>query len=518
MSSNSPTDTDTRYLAPSRRPATPRSATGPHWLLERGRWLLSLLIAFTSCTLVITLALFVRAIPTTSVFAPSESLAVSLYHGGALRQVTTTAATVGELLAEQGIDLPAAELLSPAASEGLSEGMVVRILRKRAVTITEDGSARELNTTLQNPLAILKEAGIAVSDADKIWVNGALAHFEALPAWTVPALHIKIRRGTSLTILDDGERSTIVTTAETVGDALFEAGIMLYLTDDVSPSLESVITGSLTIRIQRAIPVVLQVDGVDIDARTNAETVADVLTELNAPLFGLDYVNPPGDTAVTEGMRIAILRVTEELVTESEVIKHTAQYRPDANLNLDERAVVQPGHDGKREIHYRVRYENGIEVSRAHIETIEVEAPVNRIIAYGTNAVPLGTIPTPAGPRPYWRRLCVYVTSYNPESNGGNLNTSTGAELAKGIIAAKPNIIPYYTELYVPGYGLGTVRDTGGGPSGTDYWIDLGYGDNDGFKNWRAYVWVYLLGSPPAKLPYRLPAWTPNSNWPGNCR
>ncbi|MCY3781323.1 MAG: ubiquitin-like domain-containing protein [Chloroflexi bacterium] len=516
MNKNPPRDADTQPHPAVRRSPARYPARGRHWLLQRGRWLFSAVIAFTSCTLVFTLALFVQAIPTTSVIEPSD-LDVSIQYGGSLRRVTTSALTVGELLAEQGIDLPAAEALSPAASERLRDGMVVTVLQTRSVTIMVGGIERVIQTSGENPLAILREAGIAVSDADKIWVNGALAHYEALPDWTVPALNIRIRRAAALTIDDDGALSTLTTTAETVGDALFAAGVSLYLTDHVTPPLDSPVSGAMTIHIDRAVPVVLRVDGLDIDARTNAGTVADLLAELHAPLFGLDYVKPAEDTAVTEGLRIEIVRVDEELVVESETIKHSLQYRPDANLNLDARAEVQAGRDGRREIRYRVRYENGIEVSRVHIETIEVEAPVNRIIAYGTNIIPLGTVQTSEGPRQYWRRLCVYVTSYNPESNGGNLNTSTGENLRKGVIAAKPNIIPYYTELYVPGYGLGTIYDTGGGPSGTDYWIDLGYGHNDGFKNWRAYLWVYLLWPPPRKVPYRLPAWTPNSNWPRNC-
>lgn len=495
---------------------TPQTGSGWLWLLRRGRWLLSLIIAFTSCTLLMSVVLFVRAIPTTSVIDEDGPLNVSIQYGGALQRIRTSAATVSELLAEQGIDLPPANALAPAANERLYQGMVITVMQNRSVSIVEDGIERVIETAQENPLAILEEAGIAVSDADKIWVNSALAHFAALPDWTVPARHIRIRRAISLTIIDEEDRSMFVTTAETVGDALFEAGISLYLTDDVAPPLDGAVTDGMTIRIKRAIPIVLQVDGVDIDARTNAETVADVLSELHAPLFGLDYVKPAADTAVAEGMRIEIVRVNEEVTAESEIIKHSVQYRPDSNLNLDARAVVQQGQDGAREIRYRVRYENGIEVSRDHIETVEVEPAANRIIAYGTNAVPLGTVQTPDGPRQYWRRLCVYITSYNPTSNGGNLRTSTGASLAKGIIAAKPNIIPYYTQLYVPEYGIGAVRDTGGGPSGTDYWIDLGYSDHD-YVRWRKYAYVYLLGSPPAKAPYRLPAWTPNSKWPGNC-
>lgn len=505
---------DTQLAKPYVPPASLK--TRP-WLLQRGRWLLTSLILITTCTLMATVALFVSAIPVAAPVDAADRLTVSIRYGGALRQVSSAADTVAELLAEQDIALPASSRLSHPADERLREGMVLSITPAREVEIIDNENRYSVQTALENPLAILRQADIAVSAADKLWVNGALADYDALSGWTVPARKIEIRRAFRLIIIDDGESSTILSKAETVGDALFAAGIQLYLTDQVSPPLDSAVTDSLTISIKRAIPVELVLDGVVIEARTNAERVADVLDELNAPLFALDYVRPAGDSAVSEGMRIEIVRVTEEVVTVSESIPHENRVQPDAELNLDQRAVVQAGRDGAREIRSRVRYENGVEVSRDHIETTVVETPVNRIVAYGTKVVPLGTINTPAGPRQYWRRLCMYTTSYNPISNGGNLRTSTGATLAKGVIASKPNIIPYHTRVFVPGYGNGAILDTGGGPAGTDYWVDLGYGENDGFKSWRAYTWVYHLMPPPERINYRLPGWTPNSNWTGNC-
>ena len=435
------------------------------------RWALSLIILLTAGTLTLTLVLLVRALPAASPMALGES-----------RPVSTQVQPQG-----------------------------------RTVRISDHGSQATHSTTLENPQAILDEAGIELGSADKVWVNGALAHIDSLSGWTVPAHNIEIRRAMTLTVIDDGEESLIISTAASVGEALFQADISLYLSDQVSPPLESAIEADLTIHIKRAIPLMLRLDGVDIAARSNAATVADVLTELNAPLFGLDYVIPSADSPVAADMRIEIVRVTEEIVSEIEVIKHELEYRPDANLKLDQSAVVQPGSDGKREIRYRVRYENGSEVSRAHSETVELAAPTNRIVAYGTSGASLGTVQTPAGPRSYWRRLCVYITSYRPSSNGGNRDTATGRNiLEKGIVAAKPNIIPYYTQVYVPGYGLGSVRDTGGGPSGTDYWIDLGYSEND-YERWRKYDYVYLLGAPPDNTPSLLPAWTPASHYAGSC-
>ena len=498
---------DTQPVAPH-GPAGRRetSAGRTRGRAERGRWLLLTIIVMTSCSLALTVALFAQAIPSRPAAESIEPVQVSIQAVGAARTVWTAAETVGELLDEQGVTVPEDATLSQALDEGLRDGMVISIVAPRSVTLVVDGDEQIVSTLVDNPRQILEAAGVPVISSDKVWVNGALADVEALAAWTVPARHIRIRRAARLTIVDEGEQSTIVTQAATIGEALFAAGVTLYFTDEVTPPLESSISGSMTVQIKRAIPIDLLVDGVVIEARTNATTVAEVLGELNAPLFGLDYVVPAGESAIAEDMRIEIVRVTEEVVTQSETVKHEVRFQADAALNLDQRRLVQQGSDGQREVRSRVRYENGVEISRDISEIVEIEAPQHHVIAYGTNVV-LGTIQTAQGPRQYWRRLCVYATRYNPVSNGGNTRTSTGAVLKKGVIAAKPQLIPYYTKVYVPGYGLGEILDTGGGLSSTIYWIDLGYGDD--YEHGAGYTYVYLLGAPPADIDYVLPAWAP---------
>ncbi len=494
--------------APPPRPVTKRRRARVPWL--------SLTVIFlTTCTLLLSLALFVAALPSADSAERQRPLQVSVQAAGALRTIETTAATVGDLLKQQALDLPAGATLSHPLEERLSDGMLIRVIPPREVTLVVDGAESSLTTQLQHPQDILAEAGIALSDSDKIWVNGALARADALPAWTVPAHHIRIRRALPLTIIDDGDELTIVTQEETIGEALFAAGITLYLSDEVSPPLDSPITDAATISIKRAAPVELLIDGVVIEARANAATVEAALAQLNAPLFGLDYVIPPGDTPLEPNMRIEIVRVTEEIVAESEPIKHELRYQADPDLELDHRRLVQAGADGEREIRSRVRYENGVEVSREISETVVVKAPMHRIVAYGAAIVP-GVVQTAAGPLQYWRRLCVYATRYNPTSNGGNTRTSTGARLQKGVIAAKPQLIPYYTKVYVPGYGRGEILDTGGGLRSTLYWIDLGYSDHD-YVHGAGYTYIYLVGAPPADIDYLLPAWAPFSARPGGC-
>lgn len=478
-----------------------------------GRRLLLAIIFTTSCTLAFTLILLVRAIPQWN--SEAGGIQVSIDYDGARQTVSTRLKTVGELLNQQGLEALENGALSHSPSDPLINGMLIRILPLRAVILVINGDDRQLQTPLENPWQILLSASVVVDESDRIWVNGALANLDALPDWTVPAQHIRIRRAARLTIIDDGVESTIVTNADTIGDALFQAGFPLFLADQVTPTLETAPADALTITIKRAAPIKLLVDGVTIDARTNAALVGDALAELNAPLFGLDYALPPPDTAVSENMTIEIVRVTEDILTESAAIDFAVTTRLDDGLDLDDVAVVQQGRTGRQETRYRVRYENGIEISRDQLETIMVEAPVEKIVAYGSR-IARQIVDTPAGPRHYWRRLCVYATSYKPESNSGSTRTSTGATLAKGIVAAKPHIIPYYTQVYVPDYGIGVVRDTGAGPRSTPYWIDLGYSDHD-WITWGSYTWVYLLSPPPAEINYDLPPWAPVRNRPQGC-
>ena len=61
------------------------------------------------------------------------------------------------------------------------------------------------------------------------------------------------------------------------------------------------------------------------------------------------------------------------------------------------------------------------------------------------------------------------VTAYAPHDNvsgicndGDPTSTATGTYPKHGTLAADPERLPYGTEIYIPGYGLGTVEDTGG--------------------------------------------------------
>ena len=65
-------------------------------------------------------------------------------------------------------------------------------------------------------------------------------------------------------------------------------------------------------------------------------------------------------------------------------------------------------------------------------------------------------------------------------------------------------------KVYIPGYGVATIGDTGGGPIiesalgvQRTQWIDLGF-DEGGMVDMTGWVTVYFLAPAPAEVPYFL--------------
>jgi 3D (Asp-Asp-Asp) domain-containing protein len=72
------------------------------------------------------------------------------------------------------------------------------------------------------------------------------------------------------------------------------------------------------------------------------------------------------------------------------------------------------------------------------------------------------------------------------------------------VVAVDPTVVPFRSNVYVPGYGVAMAGDTGGGVKGR--FIDLGYSDDD-YQHWHGTVDVYFLTPvpPPDKIRYILP-------------
>jgi uncharacterized protein YabE (DUF348 family) len=435
---------------------------------------------------------------------PPKPVTVTLIVDGLPRETETTARDVRALLEDEGIEITGNMAVAPLPDSPVEPGMTVIVDDQRPVTLTIDGATSVFRTVIENPRDILTAASVETDDDDEILVNGARIESALLGDYPLPANRISVRHALTLVLTDDGAApAEIVTTAGTVGDALADAGVTLYLGDVISPPAEMPLTTTgIEVRIDRALPASVTVDGVTTETRTQAETVGALLAEAGVQLNGLDYAIPPENARLAPEMHVRVVRVTETVETETIDVPYETLYLADPEMELDTTAVTTAGVTGRDERRIRIRYEDGIEVQRFDDGVVRAVEPVNEVVSYGTKIV-YRTVDTPDGPREYWRKLRMYATSYHPEALGGDNVTATGARLTKGIVAINPRIVPYGTTLYVDGYGEGRAADTGG-PRSTPYWIDLGY-DDDNYEHWSGWVEVYLLAPPPANIPYNLP-------------
>jgi 3D (Asp-Asp-Asp) domain-containing protein len=332
---------------------------------------------------------------------------------------------------------------------------------------------------------------------------------EASSEPTIAALPTATQLPPSLSIsIQDGEESrTVQTGAQTVGEFLSEAGIKLGQNDVVAPPPETSLVENMQLQISRSIPLTIQVDGQTFAIFSSARTTADILANAGIILGELDSVNPDLESVLNAGDTIQVVRVREETIGTDEELPFQTVYQPSDELDLDTKAVISSGVPGILRRGTRIRYEDGVEVSREDEGEWMEQEPVNQVIGYGTR-ITTNMIDTPEGPREYWRVVNMRATAYTAASSGKPPDhpaygiTASGRPAGTGIVAVDPNVIPFRSEVYVPGYGVGFAGDTGGGVKGR--WIDLGY-DEEELQAWNGYVDVYYLTPLPAEINYLIP-------------
>lgn len=437
---------------------------------------------------------------------------VTLTIDGQITHLRTHQTTVGRLLEDRGIVLRSEDIVQPALDTPLEKAATITIQRARPVTLVADGQRRTQYTQAASPAAVLLDAGIELRPVDRVSVNNQTWVPET-PFPDNQPVEVRVHRAVPFTLSDGGLGAQLWTTAPTLGQALADKGIPVYLADAISPPLDTPMSAGLNVTIQRSQPIRILVDGGEIRTRTRAETVAGVLTQENIVLGKLDYTKPAVDTPLSGKHTVDVRRVTEQFVYEEAPIPFETVWQADLALELDHRRLIQAGDPGVRRRRTRIVSENKEEVSRETTSWWVEENPTPEIIAYGTDIV-WRTVDTPEGAKRYWRKLHVLATSYSAATSGKSPDhptyglTRLGWAARRGIVAIDPQVINLRQKVYVPGYGLAVAGDTGGRIRGRH--IDLGFDEWD-LELWYRWVDIYLLEpAPPAsRIHYVLPSWPP---------
>lgn len=358
---------------------------------------------------IIAVILFVSVLSAVLFIGTKHTIALSL--NGKQQEIQTHADTVGELLEEHNVQVSSADLVSPSVNTLIEEGLSVKWEQANEITITVDGQIKTHTTVANQVSEILEEAGIEVSENDKL----------------TPTLDAKVGSNSTITIdkafevtLKDGiEEKKVWSTSTTVADFLKQQEIQLNEFDRVEQRLEELIIPNYVIQVVRV------------------EKVTDVVEE--ATNFAVETKK---DSNLLKGKEKVVQegkKGTKELTYE--VIKENG--KAVSRILKSEKVIKEPS---KKVV---------------AVGTKIVTASVSR----GT------TTAAPTGGKEFY----VSATAYTAYCNGCSGITATGINLRANpglkVIAVDPRVIPLGSKVWVEGYGYAIAGDTGGAIKGMK--IDL---------------------------------------------
>lgn len=271
----------------------------------------------------------------------------------------------------------------------------------------------------------------------------------------------------------DDTSISVMTTKTNVSEILEENNIVLLEDEVVVPSLESDINAAKTIEISKA----------DSEPVVVAEEVSSITTE---QILG-NYVTVT-EKIITEQVEIPFETVTKDVSTSGTETQDS---------------VLQEGENGLKEVKYKVKYQDNVEVERTVISETVIREPVDKIIQISSKVVTRSTSRPASGSG---LTLASSVSGSTPSVSTKSVSayTATGNRTASGAwpssgytVAAGPSI-PLGTVVYIPYFanyangGWFVVEDRGGAI--TDGHIDV-YMDttaeciNFGRRNLEVYVY-----------------------------
>ena len=199
---------------------------------------------------------------------------------------------------------------------------------------------------------------------------------------------VVLRRGRELSLVVDGTQRTVWVTASSVNEALDQldlrsAGAVL----SADRSREIPLKGfSLDVRTRKNVQVL---DGGRLlRTATNALLVKDVLHELKVAVRPADKLSVVPTTVLRDGLVIKVIRIDGQRVGEDAEIPFAEERRPDSGMYTGNSKIQRAGQVGVLHRIYAMDYVNGKLSNRTLVSSERTAEPISQVVAYGTASRP----------------------------------------------------------------------------------------------------------------------------------
>ena len=242
-------------------------------------------------------------------------------------------------------------------------------------------------------------------------------------------------------VLQNGYEMTTLTSKNKVSEILNENNIILNEDQKTIPDLDSEISSGDTIKITDRSYNEVQIAKI---SEEGIETSLDQLLENYAP-------------------------ITEKIVVEQVVIPYETITKNTTGTSTDTtNKVVQEGKDGLKEVTYKVKYQNDVEIEKSVISEVVVQEPVNKIVQVQKKATSRSSTLPRTSSTSSTGGTVYKITAYCPCSKccgKTNGRTASGTKATAGRTVAASSKFAFGTKLNIGGH-IYTVEDRGGAING----------------------------------------------------
>lgn len=235
---------------------------------------------------------------------------------------------------------------------------------------------------------------------------------------------ITIKRYAKVTVSKGKDKKEVELVGGTVKDAVEKSGFQLKDKEETDHKPDEYLTDGMTIKILKKKSVTLKCDGEKRETTTKVDTVAELLAEQEITLGEDDEISESVDSMLEDNAVITINRVTYKEETRTESIDYDTKEISDDTMYKGESKTTQDGVDGEKEVTYKVKYVDGKEDSEEKLSETVTKKPTDKIVAYGTKQKKLSQGEAESIIRAYWNNPD--GKNYIVNSNGST--TSGGSE------------------------------------------------------------------------------------------
>lgn len=262
----------------------------------------------------------------------------------------------------------------------------------KIITVFENGERIAFKTDATTVKDALSEQNIILAPEDN--VEPALD--EKL---TDTDYSVNIYRASPYLVADGEQRVKVMTAAKTPKKIAEAGGLKIFDEDIILSEISQnpLEDGTFSVlKIQRAKLISVKIFGKTEQIRTQANTIAEFLTEKKIKLGNQDGVSKNQNEKIKEGDHFEIWRNGKQTLTVEEEIPFGTEKIQDASKDVSFREVKTAGENGKKTVTYEIEMRDGVEISRTKITEVEIRAAKKQVEVVGTK------VNLPAGSHEDW--------------------------------------------------------------------------------------------------------------------